>query len=223
MTLKSISLPPRNGLAAEYLIVMLHGCGGDYHSLVQIGEMFNLPDCQFLFPEAPFPHYQILNGMAWYALHTDNFEGLDQSRQILHDWLLSLPEKTGIPLNKTVVLGLSQGGAMALDVALNLPVAAVCCLSGYLHFEPKKQDQIFPPLLMCHGISDSVIPLDLGKKAKKKLENVGVSIEYHEFEMDHEITFEEIAVINRFIKRILIMAKLKALNTIIKEKCDLDQ
>lgn len=202
MTLETISIYPSNGLQSDHLMVMLHGWGANYQDLVQLTEIFELPNYQFLFPNAPFPHFQIPEGKAWYSLENGTYDGIDESRQLLRDFLLSLPEKTGIPLDKTIVTGFSQGGAMSLDVALKLPVAGICCLSGYLQFTPEKQDQAFPPVLICHGKLDSVVPIDLAQKAKQDLELVGVKVEYHELEMSHEITPEEIMIITNFVTKI---------------------
>jgi phospholipase/carboxylesterase len=199
MTLESISLPPSNGKKPEYLLVLLHGWGANYQDLAPIAPMFNLPNYQFMFPNAPFPHPQMPGGKAWYALEQNSYEGIAESCQLLHNWLLSLSENTGVPLEKTVVAGFSQGGAMSLDVGLKLPVAGVCSLSGYLQSEPQKQNHPFPPVLICHGKLDPVVPLALARKAKEKLESMGVQVQYQEFDTDHSIVPAEIMLMGQFL------------------------
>jgi phospholipase/carboxylesterase len=98
-----------------------------------------------------------------------------------------------------VVSGFSQGGAMSLDVGLQLPVAGVCSLSGYLHFLPKAERNPFPPTLICHGKLDPVVPISAAREAKEKLENVGVKVEYHEYDMAHEVIPAEIDVFRQFV------------------------
>lgn len=160
--------------------------------------MLNLPDYQCLFPNAPFPHPQVPGGRAWYALETSNYQGLSESRQLLSDWLLSLPESTNVPLEKTILCGFSQGGAMILDVGLGLPVAGLCSLSGYLHSRPP-MGYAFPPVLMVHGIGDMVIPVQVAQQAKEELKALGIKVEYYEFDMGHEISNPVLGVVQKFI------------------------
>lgn len=197
--LEALSIPPSNGEKPEYLLILLHGWGANYQDLVPLASQFNLPNYQYLFPNAPFNHPQAPEGKAWYSLESDRYDGIEESRKLLYNWLSVLPENTGVPLNKTILVGFSQGGAMCLDIGLKLPVAGVCVLSGFLHYEPEKQDNPFPPVLMCHGTSDPILPIDLAKMAKQKLESVGVKIEYHEFDIEHGIIPEEIELIKKFL------------------------
>ena len=161
--------------------------------------MFDLPDYQFLFPNAPFPHPQVPGGKAWYALETNDYQGLLESRQMLFDWLRSLESMTGIPLSHTILSGFSQGSAMILDVGLNLPVAGLCSLSGYLHAKPQVGNFPLPPVLMVHGKLDTVVPLEAAQKSRDALISIGVTVEYHEFEMGHEIQPEVLDLMQQFI------------------------
>jgi phospholipase/carboxylesterase len=160
--------------------------------------MLNLPDYQFIFPNAPFPHPQVPWGRAWYALESPEYQGLSESREMLKDWLQSLESVTSIPLDHTILSGFSQGGAMTLDVGLTLPFAGLCVLSGFLHSQPQTNETT-PPVLIVHGKQDQVVPLEAAHKAKKELIKLGVNLEYHEFNMGHEIAPEVLPVIESFI------------------------
>ena len=198
-SLEAISAMP-NAEKATYLLVMLHGWGANYQDFVPFAKILNLPDFGYIFPNAPFDHFQVPGGKAWYALENKEFTGLHESKERLRDWLLSLEASTGVPLNRTVVAGFSQGGAMILDVALSLPFAALCSFSGYLHYEPEVQpNKVFSPTMIIHGRQDPVVPLDAAIKAKDELTKIGVSVEYHEFDMAHEVKDEAIALFKQFI------------------------
>lgn len=134
----------------------------------------------------------------WYNLETIEREGLAQSRQQLLDWLKSLEGTTGVPFTRTVLSGFSQGGAMTLDVGLQLPLAGLCVLSGYLHSEPIL-GQTYPPILMVHGQQDPVVPLRAAQQARKILTGLGAKIEYHEFNMQHEIQMPVVELLRKFI------------------------
>jgi phospholipase/carboxylesterase len=198
-TLDAISLSPENEEKPTNLLVMLHGWGANLQDLAPLAQMLNLPGFEYVFPNAPFPHPQVPGGRAWYALETSEYHGLSESREILFDWLQSLESKTGIPLQKTILAGFSQGGAMTLDLGLSLPVAALCSLSGYLHFDPHQKDVFLPPTLIVHGKLDPVVPLEAAQTARDELRAIGLPIEYHELDMGHEISPSVIELIKKFI------------------------
>ncbi|MBL1210411.1 alpha/beta hydrolase [Geminocystis sp. GBBB08] len=198
MTLDVISISPENEQKPEFVFVLLHGWGANYHDLTALIPMLNLPSCLYLFPNAPYAHYQVEGGRAWYALE-DNNEGIEASLDQFYQWLLSLEDSTEIPLSKTIVGGFSQGGAMSLDVGLQLPVAAVVSLSGYLHFQPTADRNPFPPTFISHGKRDSVVPINTAREAKRKLEAVRVSVEYQEFDIAHEIIPAQMHLVRDFV------------------------
>jgi phospholipase/carboxylesterase len=199
MSLEAISITPKNG-HPKHLLVMLHGWGANGEDLAPLSSMLTLPDYQLLFPNAPFSHPEVPGGRAWYALETQEYKGIEESRQLLENWLLSLEENTGIPLSRTILSGFSQGGAMSLDVGHSLPLAGICSLSGYLHFKPQKLASSIPPILIIHGKQDMVVPLKMAQKAKEELTAIDATIEYHELNMGHEIPAIILPILENFIK-----------------------
>ncbi|MEB3147623.1 MAG: alpha/beta hydrolase [Sphaerospermopsis sp.] len=201
MTLDFIRISPKTKQKPAALIVTLHGCGANAQDVESLSSYFNLPDCEFLFPNAPYPYPYSPVGRAWYDLRDENmYQGLPESRQLLIDWLQSLESMTGVPLSRTVLSGFSQGGAMTLDVGLTLPLAGLVVMSGYPHPQlANLQKGNFPPTLIMHGTQDQVVPLSAATKAKAVTEALGVVVEYHEFVMGHEINLEMLEVLRKFV------------------------
>ena len=198
-TIEAISVMP-NGTQPKYLLVVLHGWGANYQDFVPFAKVLNLPGFGYFFPNAPFDHFQVPGGKAWYALEHKEFTGMAESRKLLLDWLNSLEGSTGIPLNRTLLAGFSQGGAMTLDVGLTLPLAALGSFSGYLHYEPEaSENTTYPPTLIVHGRQDPVVPLQAAIDAKNKLTKIGVDVQYQEFDMAHEVRDPAIALFKKFI------------------------
>ncbi len=198
--LQSISVPPANGKPPAGLVVCLHGFGGNAQQLAPFTPVLNLPDYQFLFPDAPYPHPRRAEGKMWYDLNSQDYRGLTESRQRLTDWLKALEGSTGIPLSRTILSGFSQGGAMTLDVGLTLPLAGLVSLSGYLHSnsQPTSGDSV-PPVLIVHGRKDQVVPLSAAQRARDRLTALGVAVKYQEFNMGHEILPEVLALLRSFV------------------------
>lgn len=201
-SLTAITVPPTNGLPPKGTIIALHGFGANARDLASLAPFLNLPDYQFIFPNAPFPYPYGAAGKMWYDF--DGYRGYPESRQILHEWLLSLETKTGIPLERTILSGFSQGGAMTLDVGINLPLAGLVSLSGYLHplSESTKKDS-FPPVLIVHGRQDTVVPLGSAIKARDTLLSLGVSVQYREFDMGHEVQPEVLNLVRSFVLEVM--------------------
>ena len=199
MSLQSISVPAKITQTPVGVIVTLHGWGANGDDLASLVPVLNLPDYQFEFPDAPFPHPQVPGGKMWYDLQTKEYRGLAESRQMLSDWLLSLESKIGIPLSRTILAGFSQGGAMTLDVGLSLPLAGLICLSGYLHSVPTLYSNVLPPTLIVHGRQDVVVPVSAAVRSREDLTALGVPVQYREFDMGHEIRPEVIDLMRSFV------------------------
>ncbi|NJM65387.1 MAG: alpha/beta hydrolase [Acaryochloris sp. RU_4_1] len=202
MSLSVITLAPTTGGSPAGLLVALHGWGSNAQDLASLAPYLNLPTYQFCFPNAPFPHPQVPEGLMWYDLGTQ--EGLPASRHALLDWLPALAQQTEVPLTRVILAGFSQGGAMTLDVGVRLPLAGLICLSGYLHpsVKPLLGEQT-PPVLMVHGQQDPVVPLSAAQQADQALRTGGVSVEYHELPMAHEISPPVLVLIQTFVTTLL--------------------
>ena len=102
-----------------------------------------------------------------------------------------------IERRKTVVMGFSQGGVIAYDLALRDPgrFAGVVALSSWL---PADLDDAIPgqpghenfPALVVHGTRDPMIPVTRAQESRERLLKRGVSLTYREYEMEHGIAPE---------------------------------
>ncbi len=203
MTLNYRSLPTQlPNPDAQGAIVALHGWGANCDDLVSLAPLVGLANYQWICPEAPFNH-PMPNGKMWYDLQSLDAEGLAKSCELLSQFLEDLPSLTGIPLEKTFLLGFSQGGAMTLDVGLGFPLAGLISLSGYLHISEEELQEFanekFPPIFIAHGSEDTVVPIGAARNAKQVFEGLGASVDYEEYEMAHEIRPETCDRIQQFI------------------------
>ncbi|MFN9559340.1 MAG: alpha/beta hydrolase [Dolichospermum sp.] len=196
-----IRVSPPGKQTPKALIVTLHGWGANAQDVASLIPYINLPDYEFLLPNAPYPYPHADTGRAWYDLRTENmYAGLVESKQLLIDWLQSLETNTGIPLSRTILSGFSQGGAMTLDVGLSLPLAGLVVMSGYPHPSVATLNPgNFPPTLIMHGTKDEVIPLQAAIKSRDMAISLGVAVEYHEFEMGHEINLPMLEALRTFV------------------------
>lgn len=126
---------------------------------------------------------------------------LQSSRQQLCEFLLSLEAATGVPLDRTVLAGFSQGGAMTLDVGSQLPLAALLVLSGYLHSPIAAVNSAIQNILIVHGRQDQTVPIAAAHQARDALTALAAPVEYQEFDMGHEIRPIILQIVQNFMEK----------------------
>ena len=183
--------------AAEKLLIGLHGWGANAEDLAALADYLPLRGFKMRFPDAPFPHPQAPGGRMWYGFPMGyDFQSdhdfaqqadLQESRELLRQWLAQVAEETGISPERTAIAGFSQGGAMTLDVGLQLPLAGALILSGYRH-SPTVPHAELGPVLMVHGRQDPVVPITRAHQSRDALQSQAVNLTYQEYDMGHEIS-----------------------------------
>jgi len=177
-----------NSESATNRLVLLHGWGADAHDLVTVGKLLTegLKDrFEIVSLSAPQPHPSGL-GRQWYPLYPHEWEQVPNAVLDLERRLRNLCFKH-IPLNKTLLLGFSQGGAMALEVATRIKFEGVFALSSYPHPD-WKPDKDMPPIFLCHGNMDQIVPVGASQKSFDILLENGAKSELYLFDGGHEIS-----------------------------------
>src|SRR5690606_30310773 len=136
---------------------------------------------RFIFPHAPEVPVTVNGGMvmpAWYDIRSFSFrdedkEGILQSKRAIERLIQAEIDK-GIPVDKIMLIGFSQGGAMALYSALTTThkIAGVACLSGYLPLHEsatESQTKKDFPIFIGHGTFDMVVAMALGESSRDVL------------------------------------------------------
>ncbi len=200
-------------------VIWLHGLGADGHDFTPLVPALELPPgmaLRFVFPHAPQRPVTINGGMvmrAWYDIYDAGFtrredeSGIRDAAQRV-DALIRRETERGIPPQRIVLAGFSQGGAIALHCGLRhpQPLAGIMALSGYLPLAERLAEEQHSanrqtPILMIHGSRDTIVPPALAHASRRILEQLGHPLEWHEFPMGHEVSVEEIAVISAWLQR----------------------
>ncbi|MFO7562759.1 MAG: alpha/beta fold hydrolase [Enhygromyxa sp.] len=215
--LDCIEIGPSAGTTATASVIWLHGLGADGHDFEPIPPLLGLPEVRFVLPHAEQRPVTINNRFvmrAWYDILSLDFTGVRESEPDIRrsqeqiEALIRRENQRGIPSERIVLIGFSQGAAMALHVGLRWPerLAGVVALSGYLLLsEQTKAERSLAnastPMLFCHGSQDPIVPIWLGKAA---YEQVGAldperPMQWYDYPMPHAVCPEEIAEIARFL------------------------
>jgi phospholipase/carboxylesterase len=196
-------------------VIWLHGLGADGHDFEPIVPELRLPaelSLRFVFPHAPVQPVTINGGMAmrsWYDIlsfdSTDRADrgGLLESSARLES-LIAREIERGIAVEKIVIAGFSQGGAVAIHTALQTKhnIAGLMALSTYMALPDdaeKATGRRDLPIFMAHGSLDPVLQLAWGRGSAGRLIEVGFSVDWHEYPMAHAVCPQEIADISEWL------------------------
>ena len=188
---------------AEHRIILIHGWGADADDLLPIGkEIIGISKVPFEILSLRAPNLHPNNtGRQWYGLYPPNWrEAEAEVKKLL--LTLSKLDTCNIPLKKTILLGFSQGGAMAIDAGCQIDLGLIVSCSGYPHphWNPKEK---CPPILISHGNMDEVVPLLASKNIYQKIKSVSQNTcEFTEFSGYHQIDPDLINKINLKIKEL---------------------
>ena len=202
-------------------ILIMHGLGADGRDFLPIAEQLDLSGVgpvRFLFPSAPSMPVTINGGFvmpAWYDIlgadlvRREDEAGLRQSQAAI-EALIARERTRGMPADRIVVAGFSQGCAMALMIGLRHPerLAGIVGLSGYLPLADKTAQERSAanqgvPIFLAHGSRDGVVVLPRAVASRDVLKSLGYALEWHEYPMEHSVCPEEITDLARWLRRVL--------------------
>jgi phospholipase/carboxylesterase len=180
----------------EGALVLLHGRGTDENDLHPLLDVLD-PERRLvgITPRAPLSLPP--GGWHWYVVRQVGYPDPDTflgSVDLLSRWLDALPDATGVPWERTVLGGFSQGTAMsyALGLGAGRPrPAGLVALSGFIPrvpgFELDLENARGLPVAVGHGTHDPIIAVGFGREAKARLEQVGAVLTYRESPMPHTV------------------------------------
>ncbi|MCO5314852.1 MAG: phospholipase [Solirubrobacterales bacterium] len=181
---------------AEGALVLLHGRGADEHDLLPLADALD-PDRRLhvLTPRAPITGPE--GGAHWYALAglpTPDPETFQATWPILTGWLDALPEAIGVPWERTVLGGFSQGAVMSYAAGLGAgrpSPAGILTLSGYIPEVPGLElaldERAGLPVMIGHGSLDRIIPVRFGQEAAARLGGADLEVTFRESPVAHGI------------------------------------
>ena len=201
-------------------VIWLHGLGASGHDFEPVVPELGLPETtavRFIFPHAPNLPVTINGGMsmpAWYDIKAMDIDRVVDTEQLRAsaDAVAKLVEQQkhkGIPPERIIIAGFSQGGAVAYELGLSYPerFGGVLALSTYFATADtveRSEANADVPISVYHGTFDPMVPESLGVRSVETLKEMGYDPSYQTFPMEHSVCLEEIQDIGRFIRRHLL-------------------
>ena len=221
----------REGGGSGPVVVLLHGFGAPGDDLVPLWRTLAAPrGTRFVFPAAPIdlgPKY--MGGRAWWFIDLEERmrrramgelpdvrevpAGLAAARSqvlaVLDDVARTLQPQPG----KLVLGGFSQGGMLALDVALHSPAALAGLLAGLVvlsgthiaadEWGPRLDARRGLPVFLSHGRIDELLPFRVAEGLRDTLTAHGLRVEWVPFQGGHGIPAAVADGVGAFLSRVL--------------------
>jgi len=205
-------------------VIVAHGLGDSgagWHFLAeQFRSQNKFPETKFIFPNAPNIPITVNGGMrmpGWYDItdfgdivnRSEDETGILRSQKTLHD-LIAAEVQAGIPSERIVLGGFSQGGAMSLLSGVTHPtkLGGIFGLSCYLLLQGKLREMVpagspnkLTPIFMGHGDFDPVVRYPWGKATAEKLREWGWQVDFKTYPgLPHSCSQDEIDDLENYIK-----------------------
>lgn len=215
--LDAVEINPAGPATAS--IIWLHGLGADGHDFAPLIPQLEIVDTlgvRVVLPHAPQRAVTINGGMqmpAWYDIQSTDFRqgqdraGIETSAGQLGA-LIQREVDGGIPAGRIILAGFSQGGAIVLHTGLRYPqsLAGILALSTYLPLADSLAAQASAvnrsvPIMMAHGMQDPVVPVMLALQSRDLLVELGYSVDWHSYAMQHAVCPQEVGDIRVWLQQ----------------------
>jgi len=201
----------------RHSVIWLHGLGADGNDFAPIvPELVDRawPALRFVFPHAPVQPVSINGGVpmrAWYDIFGFDARAPQDEAGIRRaidavEALIAREHERGVPSERIVLAGFSQGGAIALAAGLRhaQPLAGIVALSTYLPISAtlapeRSAANAQVPIFWGHGSADPVVVMQRGIDSRGLLEGLGYSVDWHAYPMPHSVCAEEIVDLRRWL------------------------
>ncbi len=201
-------------------IIWLHGLGADGHDFEPVVHQLGLADAgiRVTLPHAPRRPVTINGGFvmrAWYDImdvdlsKNADTNGIRDSARLV-ERIIEEETVAGVPTERIVLAGFSQGGAVALHCGLRYPqsLGGILALSTYLPLPDRLPHEAAAanrrtPVFMGHGELDPIVPLFQGRRSADLLEDMGYRVEFHRYAMPHSVCPQEVYDIGTWLSGVL--------------------
>lgn len=202
-------------------IIISHGLGDSGEGWTFLPQILNMPHINYIFPNAPTKPLSIAGGQMvsqWYDIF--EFGNPNAKQDEVGFWesvskinsLIDEEIAKGIPAERIIVGGFSQGAAISLGVAATYKkkIGGFLILSGYFPAKNSVASKITDfnkstKLFHGHGTVDPVIGLDSARSSAELFKSLGfTNYDLNEYPgMAHSTNNEELAHVRSFIQNIL--------------------
>ncbi len=199
-------------------VIWLHGLGADGYDFEPVVPELQIPHkerVRFIFPHANVRPVTLNGGLscrAWFDIYSlsrlgnEDLDGMNETNTYIHS-LIEQQLADGVASEHIILVGFSQGGAMALYSGLTYdkPLGGIMGLStvlaGSFVLDKKRHSANFKtPIFLAHGRQDTVLPFEFGERSRDALQQLGYNVEWHPYDMAHTLCAQELVAMSQFLQ-----------------------
>lgn len=203
LPLNGLYRPAQEGTEHPWLLVLMHGVGSNADDLFGLAD-YVPPQYHVLSLQAPNPMGP--NAFAWFmfSVNPDGSRHINEaqerdSRALVAQTVQQASQQLGVPAERIIVGGFSQGGIMSLSLLLTQPEL----LSGICVWHSRLLPEVLPAQApaaqlhnrsawISHGTQDNVIPLSSAHAIRAHLQALPIALTYREYPCTHTIHPQEL-------------------------------
>jgi phospholipase/carboxylesterase len=202
-------LAPASGGAPRSLVILAHGYGSNGEDLIGLASHWApaLPQTAFVAPNAAEPCPGSPGGYQWWPVwDMDRRLGVRQAAPLLDAFIDAELKRHDLTADRLALVGFSQGTMISLQVAPRraAQLAGVVGYSGMLVEGDEGEILTRPPILLCHGDEDTVLPVAAVHRAEATLKRQGFPVTTHvSRSLGHSIDMQGLNLGQAFLARVL--------------------
>ncbi|KAJ2549046.1 hypothetical protein EV175_004594 [Coemansia sp. RSA 1933] len=201
-------------------VIFMHGLGDSGHGWEPVAQILSqsLPHVKFIMPHAPEQPVTVNGGFrmpSWYDIKSLDKIASDEDEDGMNASMVRINElirgevDAGIPADRIVVGGFSQGAALALFTGLQSErrFGGLVVLSGYLPVRDRLVARVTDaskrvPVFQAHGTADEVVLYQYGEMTSEVLKKHGYDVEFRSYKyMGHSTCNDEIRDLQQFLAK----------------------
>jgi len=199
-------------------MIFLHGLGDTGHGWAGILNTIRPDHLKVICPTAPVIPITINMGMrmpAWFDIESlDNLEeetdieGVKGSAELVYKHI-ETELRAGIPSERIIIGGFSQGAALALFCTLHYPRPLAGCIALSTFFpeaklpKPEELTNKDIPFFQAHGEIDNILPMKYGMNTSNLLKSFLTDHEFKTYKIPHDYSDRELSDVKVFIEKIV--------------------
>ncbi|KAK3787281.1 hypothetical protein RRG08_056002 [Elysia crispata] len=201
-------------------LIFLHGLGDTGHGWAEMLRELKLNHIRCVCPHAPLKPVTLNGGMvmpSWFDIKglgpssPEDEEGIKSASKDLQD-LIAKEVSEGIPPERIVIGGFSQGGSLALYTAFgtDTKIAGLLLLSSWMPLHKQFSSGTIPkfnqdlPVLQCHGMMDPMVPFQWGKATGDIIKTFSSNAQFKSYvDLGHSSSRKEMEDVKEFLYQVL--------------------
>ncbi|WP_332778435.1 alpha/beta hydrolase [Polaromonas sp.] len=214
LPLSFLQRPAAAATAQPWLLVLMHGIGSNEQDLFGLSSY--VPP-QFHVLSLRAPNVMGFGSYAWFEFGVTaqgrviNEAQEAASRRLVAQTVEAAARQLGVPPERVVVGGFSQGGIMSLSLLLTQPQLMRAAMVLHSRLLPQVLPLVAPAdqlrgkqLWVSHGLQDTVIPLASAHDIRDRASHLPLALSYAEFPGGHEIRPAELQAAMQWLEALCV-------------------